>query len=42
MLKTLDSVTEDVRQYILLIILTFSYMQPVKLKDILRSLNLYE
>ena len=41
MLKTLNNVTEDVRQYILLIILTYAYIQPVKLRDMLGSLNAY-
>lgn len=41
MLKILNSVTEDVRQYILLIILTYAYSQPIKLRDMLSSLNSY-
>ena len=41
MLKVLNSVTEDVRQYLLLIILTYAYTQPIKLRNMLSSINAY-
>jgi hypothetical protein len=37
----LNSVTEDVRQYLLLIILTYAYSHPVELRTTLSSINAY-
>jgi hypothetical protein len=42
MLNVLNYLTEDLKQYLLLIILTYTYAQPLKLKDKLKSLNSYE
>lgn len=42
MMKVIHLLTEDIRQYLLLIILTYAYAQPIKLKHLLQSMNLYE
>lgn len=41
-MKVLNSLTQDLRQYLLLIILTYAYAQPIKLKELLKYMNLYE
>jgi hypothetical protein len=38
----MPSLTEDVKQYLLLILLTYTYLQPIKFREILLEENQYE
>lgn len=38
----MPSLTEDVKQYMLLILLTYTYLQPIKFREILLEENQYE
>ena len=38
----MPSLTEDVKQYLLLILLTYTYLQPIKFREILLEEQQYE